>query len=149
MKDYETLVKDIIQEENELKDKINRLEYFMMTEDYQKISERQQILLTQQLAAMNNYKGCLISRVLQLRFEHEENKGKTCEPEPEKKAERLEPHVFAAMEYEAHRQKANVREGPKEEPNKEDCVGCRYYKDSTNACTNRNKKDGKCWEASY
>ena len=84
MKVYETLVNDIIQEELNLRDKINRLEYFMMTEDYQKIGERQQLLLTQQLAAMNNYKGCLISRVLQLRFEHEENKNKTCEPEPEK-----------------------------------------------------------------
>lgn len=85
MKDYETLVKDIIQEENELKDKLNRLEYFMMTEDYQKISERQQILLTKQLNAMNNYKGCLISRVLQIRLEHEENKGCTCEPEEDQK----------------------------------------------------------------
>ncbi len=130
MKEYETLVKDIIQEENELKDKINRLEFFMMTEDYQRISERQQLLLTQQLAAMNNYKGCLISRALQLRFEHEKNKGKTCEPEPEKER--------------------SVREGPKgKEPNPEDCVGCRYYLDSKFECTNKNKKGEKCWEACY
>ena len=129
MKNYETLVKEIIQEENELKDKINRLEYFMMTEDYQKIRERQQLLLTQQLAAMNNYKGCLISRALQLRFEDKENeeKMKDCVRAPE----------------------PTLREGSKGEPNEEYCVGCRYYKDSTNACTNRNKKDGKCWEASY
>lgn len=78
MKKYEILVADIIQEEIVLRDKINKLESFMMTEDYQKINERQKILLTQQPAAMNNYKGCLIARVLQLRFEHKENEGKTC-----------------------------------------------------------------------
>ena len=107
MKDYETLVRDIIQEENELKDRIIKLEYFMMTEDYQKISESQKLLLTKQLAAMNNYKGCLFSRVLQLRFEHALDEEKGCYQEPEKEV-RLEPHVFSAMEYEAHIQNSKV-----------------------------------------
>ena len=100
MKEYETLVKDIIQEENELKDKINRLEYFMMTEDHQKISIFQRAMLKKQLSVMTEYKNILIDRVIRIRHEHEENKGKDCEPEPGEE-EKIEPHVIDAMMYKA------------------------------------------------
>lgn len=92
MKEYETLVKDIIQEENELKDKINRLEYFMMTEDFQNIAIAQKALLRKQLSVMTEYKSILIDRVIRIRHEHEENKGKECEPEPEKEETQEEDH---------------------------------------------------------
>jgi len=83
MKDYNTLIKNIIQEENELKDKINRLEYFMMTEDFQNISIFQRAMLRKQLGVMTEYKSILIDRAIRIRHEHEENKGKECGPEPE------------------------------------------------------------------
>ena len=83
MKDYNTLIKDIIQEENELKDKINRLEYFMMTEDFQNISVVQKAMLRKQLGVMAEYKSILIDRAIRIRHEHKENKGKECELEPE------------------------------------------------------------------
>ena len=143
MKKYEILVADIIHEEIVLRDKINKLETFMMTEDYQKINERQKLLLTQQLAAMNNYKGCLISRVLQLRFEHEQNKDKACESEPEEE-ERLEPHIFSAMEYEAHRQKKDSQEHK--------CETCKHNH-GPHTCSKLGKDivgapgDLSCWEA--
>lgn len=147
MKDYGTLVNDIVREERELTDKINKLEYFVMTEDFQNISERQQRLLIKQHDAMKNYKGYLIARVVRIRQEHKENEGK--ENEGKEKAcdtetdERLEPHVFAAMEYETHRQKE------KEIIN---CAKCKHYKQDT--CTHRvlgwRQKllgDKSCWES--
>ena len=142
MKDYETLVRDIIQEENELKDRIIKLEYFMMTEDFQNIAIVQKALLRKQLSAMTEYKSILIDRVIRIRHEHEENKGKECEPEPEEKVESLVPHIFAAMEYEAHRQKTKI---PKR-ARIIDCSKCKHYKQGS--CTHRVLSgDESCWEA--
>lgn len=83
-KTYEELCAALEGEEIELNVKLEHLEHFMMSEDFQKICERQKELLTRQLEAMRMYKGALIARVMQARFEHEQNKGKDCEPEPEK-----------------------------------------------------------------
>lgn len=81
MQDPRELVIKINQEEKELNEKLTRLEYFMMTEDYQRISDRQKLLLKDQHEAMNRYKGILIARAIQINFE-EKNK------EIEKDAER-------------------------------------------------------------
>ena len=151
MKDYETLVRDIIQEENELKDRVINLEYFMMTEDYQKISERQKLLLNRQLEAMRMYKGALIARVMQARFEHSQKPGDTCESELEKE-DRIEPHVFEAMMYEAHKKK---EEEPQEIVQPSDCVNCRWgertIKNERITCVCRNPDKtisrDKCFEA--
>lgn len=86
-KTYEVLCGALQGEEIELNIKIEHLEQFMMSEDFQGISERQKELLTRQLEAMRMYKGALIARVMQARYEHEENKGMTCEPKPEETKE--------------------------------------------------------------
>lgn len=119
-KTYEELCAALEGEEIELNVKLEHLEHFMMSEDFQEISERQKKLLTRQLEAMRMYKGALIARVMQARFEHEQNKGKECEPESEEE-ERIEPHVFEAMMYEAHRKIKERQKVPRgSETEKED-----------------------------
>lgn len=103
-KTYEELCAALEGEEIELNVKLEHLEHFMMSEDFQGISERQKGLLTRQLEAMRMYKGALIARVMQARFEHEQNKGRDCEPEPEEE----EPA-----------EKADVPEIP--------CVNCKHF----------------------
>ena len=82
-KTYEVLCEALEEEEAELNIKICDLEHFMMSEDFQTISERQKDLIIGQLEEMRLYKQALITRVMQARFEHEQNKGKDCEPELE------------------------------------------------------------------
>lgn len=72
------LVIQINQEEKELNEKLTRLEYFMMTEDYQRISERQKLLLKDQHEVMDRYKRILIARAIQINFE-EKNKEEPAE----------------------------------------------------------------------
>ena len=115
MKDYNTLIADIRTEACQLADKLKRLEVFMMSEDFCRISQEQKSLLEQQYDLMGRYKVTLVKRAYRINYERQQKNSCPCEPAPEK----------------------------------EDCIGCRYYSDSTGACTNKNKKDGKCWEASY
>ena len=86
-KTYEVLCEAIEEEEADLNIKICDLEHFMMSEDFQEISERQKELLTRQLEAMRMYKGALIARVMQARFEHSQKPGDTCAPEPEEETD--------------------------------------------------------------
>lgn len=95
-KTYEELCAALEGEEIELNVKLEHLEHFMMSEDFQEISERQKELLTRQLEAMRMYKGALIARVMQARFEHE--KGKECEPEPKEK-ETVEGNYCSTCRY--------------------------------------------------
>ena len=44
----------------------------MMTEDYQRISDRQKLLLKQQHEAMSTYKRILIARAIQINFEEKD-----------------------------------------------------------------------------
>lgn len=86
-KTYEELCAALEGEEIELNVKLEHLEHFMMSEDFQEISERQKELLTRQLEAMRMYKGALIARVMQARFEHSQKPGDTCAPEKEETQE--------------------------------------------------------------
>lgn len=72
MQEPRELVIKINQEEKELNEKLTRLEYFMMTEDYQRISDRQKLLLKQQHEAMTAYKRILIARAIQINFEEKD-----------------------------------------------------------------------------
>ena len=111
MKEYHTLIADIRTEACELADKLKRLEVFMMSEDFCKISPEQKGLLEQQYDLMAKYKVTLVKRAHRINYEHLQDQGKEGAQEPE----RMEPHVFAAMEYEAHRQKkeaGEVKEAP-------------------------------------
>ena len=118
MKEYHTLIADIRTEACELADKLKRLEVFMMSEDFCKISPEQKGLLEQQYDLMAKYKVTLVKRAHRINYEHQQQKAMTCEPEPEKE-EGIEPHVFDAMMYEAHRQK---KEAEDKEPVKSCCT---------------------------
>ena len=120
-KTYEELCTALEGEEIELNVKLEHLEHFMMSEEFQEISERQKELLTRQLEAMRMYKGALIARVMQARFEHTKP-GVTCAPEPEKE-ERIEPHVVDAIRYKLDRKK-KAKEEESVEGNY--CSTCRY-----------------------
>ena len=74
MQDPREVVDKIRREENDLSAELNRLEYFMMTEDYQRISDRQKLLLKQQHEVMTAYKRILIARVIQINFEEKDKK---------------------------------------------------------------------------
>ena len=149
MKEYHTLIADIRTEACELADKLKRLEVFMMSEDFCKISAEQKGLLEQQYDLMAKYKVTLVKRAHRINYEHLQNQGKEDAQEPE----RMEPHVFAAMEYEAHRQKKE--EEPQEHAQPSDCVNCRWGERTIEGehitCTCRNPDKtisrDKCFEA--
>lgn len=98
MKEYKTLIADIRTDACELADKMKRLEVFMMSEDFCKISPEQKGLLEQQYDLMAKYKVTLVKRAHRINYEHRQ--------EPE----RLEPHVVDALMYKAHRQKKEAEE---------------------------------------
>lgn len=155
MQNPRELVIKINQEEKELNEKLTRLEYFMMTEDYQRISDRQKLLLKQQHEAMSTYKRILIARAIQINFEEkdkEEPEYPLCPRETDtsccfKKAGKCTAPTTHCYKSMVKIPKA-AREGPKE-PNEDDCAGCRYFYEKTGECTNKDKKDGKCWEADF
>ncbi len=70
MKDYKSLIADIRTEACELADKIKRLEVFMMSEDFCKISPEQKGLLETQYDLMAKYKVTLVKRAHRINFEH-------------------------------------------------------------------------------
>ena len=117
MKEYHTLIADIRTEACELADKLKRLEVFMMSDDFCKISPEQKGLLEQQYDLMAKYKVTLVKRAHRINYEHLHNQGKEDAQEPE----RMEPHVFAAMEYEAHRQKNEAKDTPRS------CENCKHF----------------------
>ena len=76
MKDYKTLIADIRTEACELADKLKRLEVFMMSEDFCKISPEQKGLLETQYDLMSEYKFILVKRAHRINYEHAQNAGK-------------------------------------------------------------------------
>lgn len=70
MKDYKSLIADIRTEACELADKQKRLEVFMMSEDFCKISPEQKGLLEQQYDLMAKYKVILVKRAHRINYEH-------------------------------------------------------------------------------
>ncbi|MBO5922670.1 MAG: hypothetical protein J6Q48_09840 [Bacteroidaceae bacterium] len=85
MKDYKTLIADIRTEACVLADKLKRLEVFMMSEDFCKISPEQKGLLETQYDLMAKYKVTLVKRAHRINYEHAQNAGKEDVSEPEKK----------------------------------------------------------------
>ena len=69
MQKPEELVRKIKLEEHELNTSLDRLEYFMMSEDFTKISKEQKTLLEQQHKAMTEYKLILIKRAHRINWE--------------------------------------------------------------------------------
>lgn len=70
MKDYKTLIADIRTEACELADKLKRLEVFMMSEDFLKLSPEQKGLLETQYDLMAKYKVTLVKRAHRINYEH-------------------------------------------------------------------------------
>ena len=94
-------------EYNDLAGRIGSLERFLICEDFPKTSSSQRLLLAQQRTAMEQYKEILLKRLVDLRNQEKREKEMTKAPEEANKDDRIEPHVFSAMEYEAHRQKTS------------------------------------------
>lgn len=145
MKEYHTLIADIRTEACELADKLKRLEVFMMSEDFCTISTEQKGLLEQQYDLMAKYKVTLVKRAHRINYEHQQQKAMTCEPEKEaaQEPERMEPHVFAAMEYEAYRQKKEAWKDAEEDHR---CHTCYYHKDLPDGPRCKMCDNGSCWE---
>ena len=139
MKEYHTLIADIRTEACELADKLKRLEVFMMSEDFCKISPEQKGLLEQQYDLMAKYKVTLVKRAHRINYEHLQNQGKEDAQEPE----RMEPHVFSAMEYEAHRQK---KEAEDKEPVRTRCTCIHAPETGPHAVCNECGDDHEKWE---
>lgn len=70
MKDYKSLIADIRTEACELADKLKRLEVFMMSEDFCKISLEQKNLLEIQYDQMGKLKVTLVKRAHRINYEH-------------------------------------------------------------------------------
>ena len=125
MQTPEELVKKITQEEQRLDAKLHNLEYFMMTEDFTKISKEQKTLLEQQHKVMTEYKLILIKRAHRINWEAGRDK--------------------AAAEIKEAMEAPKDPEG-KERISDEVCRVCKYYNAKDDICTNRSNKDGRCWE---
>ena len=74
MKTVKQLVDDIRNEEIALNGKLDKLEFFMMTEDFVKITAAQKRLLVRQHKIMGEYKGILIQRAHLLNAENKKKK---------------------------------------------------------------------------
>lgn len=123
MQKPEELVEKITKEEQELDIKLTDLECFMMSADFIKVSPEQKTLLELQHKAMTEYKLILIKRAHRINWEAGRDKAAE---EIKEATERLEPHVFSAMEYEAMKKK------PAEE---KDCRDCANSLDGGKHCT--------------
>ena len=145
MKEYHTLITDIRTEASELADKLKRLEVFMMSEDFCKISPEQKGLLEQQYDLMAKYKVTLVKRAHRINYEHLQQEAMTCDPnkedgskEKDQEPERMEPHVFAAMEYEAHKKRKDRQKVPSAPPtfevHPEMCATCIHPKGEYSTC---------------
>lgn len=127
MKDYKSLIADIRTEACELADRLKRLEVFMMSEDFCKISPEQKSLLETQYDLMAKYKVTLVKRAYRINYEHEHEKTCTCEP-----------HVLDAMIYEAHQNIKDRQKVPREPPtfeiHPEICDRCIHHKGAYSTC---------------
>lgn len=65
-------------EYNELAGRIGALERFMICEGFQKVTNKQKILLARQRVAMKEYKEILVSRLIELRNQEDREKAMTC-----------------------------------------------------------------------
>lgn len=101
------VINNLTIEYNDLAGRIGSLERFLISEDFQKTESSQRVLLAQQRTAMEQYKEILLKRLVDLRNQEKQEKEMTKAPEEANRDDRIEPHVFSAMEYEAHRQKTS------------------------------------------
>ena len=91
MQKPEELVKKITQEEQSLDAKLHNLEYFMMSEDFIKVSPELKTLLEQQHKVMTEYKLILIKRAHRINWEAGRDKAtaeikEALEPEQKKES---------------------------------------------------------------
>ena len=70
-------------EYNELAGRIGSLERFLISEDYQEVTQIQKSLLTEQHSEMEFYKRTLMKRLVDLRNQEKQEKAMTCAPAEE------------------------------------------------------------------
>ena len=153
MKDYKTLIADIRTEACELADKLKRLEVFMMSEDFCKISPEQKGLLETQYDLMAKYKVTLVKRAHRINYERAQNAGKDM-PEPEKEERKkvviptfnTKPELCDKC---AHPTKGystchDCEDGSNFVEKVINCASCRHFKKDT--CTHGVLNGADCWE---
>lgn len=67
-------------EYNDLAGRIGSLERFLISEDYQEVTQIQKSLLTEQHSEMDIYKRTLMKRLVDLRNQEKREKAMTCAP---------------------------------------------------------------------
>lgn len=126
MKDYKSLIADIRTEACELADKLKRLEVFMMSEDFCKISPEQKGLLETQYDLMAKYKVTLVKRAHRINYEH---------------------FILTTEDEPALENAPATTDGPEDAPeNDRLCSDCYYFKDMPNGPRCKMCDNGSCWE---
>lgn len=74
-------------EYNELAGRIGSLERFLISEDYQEVTQIQKSMLTEQHSEMEFYKRTLMKRLVDLRSQEKREKAMTCDPTEEARPE--------------------------------------------------------------
>lgn len=168
MKDYKSLIADIRTEACELADKQKRLEVFMMSEDFCKISPEQKSLLEQQYDLMAKYKVTLVKRAHRINYEHS-IQNTTDNPVLESGKTELACssckwsgtyHENGELVYSCHNKDAKAIRDHKcyapKEPAKEEahlkakvdktCSDCYYFVEMPNGPRCKMCDNGSCWE---
>lgn len=109
--------------------KINALERFIISKDFQEITGKQKTFLAQQRVAMEQYKEILLKRLLDLRFQERLQHEQTCAPETEE----------------------NEGRPVSSDPSEICCTSCKWgsqtSKEQPIQCTNPKADNKSCWEA--
>lgn len=77
------VINKLIIEYTDLTGRIGSLECFLISEDYQKVTQTQRSLLTEQHSIMEMYKRTLMKRLVDLRNQEKQEKAMTCAPAEE------------------------------------------------------------------
>ncbi len=77
------VINKLIIEYTDLAGRLGSLERFLISEDFQKTSSSQRVLLAQQRTAMEEYKEILLKRLVDLRNQEKREKAMTCAPAEE------------------------------------------------------------------
>ena len=125
MKDYKSLIADIRTEACELADKLKRLEVFMMSEDFCKISPEQKGLLETQYDLMAKYKVTLVKRAHRINYEHS---------------------ILTTKDEPALAKAPDTTDGPEDAPkNDRLCQTCTYNVDCPNGERCKECDNGSLW----
>lgn len=77
------VINKLIIEFTDLTGRVGSLERFLISEDFQKVTSNQRVMLAKQLECMRHYREILIDRLVDLRNQEKREKEMTCDPTEE------------------------------------------------------------------